>query len=140
VVASNLTRSASFGGAGREISLLRQSVCTSGTSSVLESPGTYSHVQYALGTFGRCYLGILGVLKKVLILGSAAPVSGPQHAPGAGLASVEHVHRERFVTGSAGARGARSQYDFRPKCSYAHASLRQKAALHEVTKRVSNFF
>ena len=25
--------------------------------------------QYALGTFGRCYLGILGVLKKVLILG-----------------------------------------------------------------------
>ena len=25
--------------------------------------------QYALGTFGRCYLGILGVLTKVLILG-----------------------------------------------------------------------
>jgi hypothetical protein len=25
--------------------------------------------QYALGTFGRCYLGVLGVLKKVLILG-----------------------------------------------------------------------
>jgi hypothetical protein len=25
--------------------------------------------QYTLGTFRRCYLGILGVLKKVLILG-----------------------------------------------------------------------
>ena len=74
----------------------------------------------------------------IAAMSPAAPVSGARHAPWAGLASVEHLHRERFVTGSAGARGARSQYDFRPKCSYA--SLRQKAALHEVTKRVSNFF
>ena len=49
----------------------------------------------------------------------APPVSGARDAPRAGLAAVEHLHRERFVTGSAGARGARSQYDFRPKCSYA---------------------
>ena len=35
------------------------------------------------------------------------------------------------------ARRAFAIYDFRPKC---YASLRQKAALHEVIKRVSNFF
>eukprot|EP01046_Picozoa_sp_COSAG06_P074510 COSAG06_NODE_22821_length_711_cov_2.349673_2_plen_89_part_00 len=44
--------------------------------------------QYALGTFGRCYLGILGVLTKVLILGSIPTrmkyvlYQGPQYVNG----------------------------------------------------------
>jgi hypothetical protein len=42
----------------------------------------------------------------IAAMSPAAPVSGPQHAPWAGLAFVEHLHRERFVTGLAGARRA----------------------------------
>ena len=64
-----------------------------------------------------CAKVLLHVAAFIAAMSPAAPVSGAWHAPWAGLASVEHLHRERFVTRSAGARGARSQYDFRPKCA-----------------------